>query len=68
MFRVSVVVGGVCAGGGMPLGAVPALSLCGEVSLKGKYSIITHTNTRQEQHHKRPHEEPPPSLEVAVFL
>ena len=22
----------------------------------------SHTNTRPEQHHKRPHEEPPPSL------
>ena len=27
--------GGGCAGGGVPLGAVPALSWCGEVSLEG---------------------------------
>ena len=27
--------GGGCAGGGVPLGAMPALSWCGEVSLRG---------------------------------
>ena len=27
--------GGGCAGGGLPLGAVPVLSWCGEVSLGG---------------------------------
>ena len=32
--------GGGCAGGGVPLGAVPALSWCGEVSLGGKHIII----------------------------
>jgi len=31
--------GGGCAGGGVPLEAVPALSWCGEVSLGGKYII-----------------------------
>jgi len=30
--------GGGCAGGGVPLGAVPVLSWCGEVSLGGKQS------------------------------
>ena len=30
--------GGGCAGGGVPLGAVLALSWCGEVSLGGKQS------------------------------
>jgi len=30
--------GGGCAGGGVPLGAVPALSWCGEVSLGGIHS------------------------------
>ena len=35
VFSVSVVVGAAvrCAGGGVPLGAVPALSWCREVSL-----------------------------------
>ena len=34
--------GGVgCAGGGVPLGAVPALSWCGAVSLGSKHIIIT---------------------------
>ena len=28
--------GGGCAGGGVPLGAVPVLSWCGEVSLGGR--------------------------------
>jgi len=32
---------GGCAGGGVPLGAVPALSWCGEVSLGGIIIIIT---------------------------
>jgi len=32
--------GGGCAGGGVPLGAVPALSWCGEVSLGGIHIII----------------------------
>jgi len=32
--------GGICAGGGVPLGAVPALSWRGEVSLGGKHIII----------------------------
>ena len=32
--------GGGCAGGGVPLRAVPALSWCGEVSLGGKHIII----------------------------
>jgi len=27
-----------------------------------KEKQVTHTNTRHEQHHKRPHEEPHPSL------
>ena len=31
---------GGCAGGGVPLGAVPALSWCGEVSLGGILIII----------------------------
>jgi len=31
--------GGGCAGGGVPLGAVLALSWCREVSLGGKHSI-----------------------------
>jgi len=35
---VSVVVGGGCARGGVPLGAVPALSWYGEVSLGGNIS------------------------------
>jgi len=30
--------GGGCAGGGVPLGAVPVLSWCGEVSLGGMQS------------------------------
>jgi len=30
---------GGCAGGGVPLGAVPVLSWCGEVSLGGKQSL-----------------------------
>ena len=38
VFPVSVVVG--AAGGGVPLGAVPALSWCGEVSLGGIHIII----------------------------
>jgi len=29
-----------CAGGGVPLGAVLALSWCGELSLGGKHSVI----------------------------
>jgi len=33
--------GGGCAGGGVPLGAVPALSWCGEVSLGGKHHQLT---------------------------
>ena len=33
--------GGGCAGGGVPLGAVPVLSWCGEVSLWGKHIIIS---------------------------
>jgi len=32
--------GGGCAGGGVPLGALPVLSWCGEVSLGGTHSII----------------------------
>jgi len=33
--------GGIgCAGGGVPLGDVPALSWCGEVFLGGKHIII----------------------------
>jgi len=32
--------GGSCAGGGVPLGAVLALSWCGNVSLGGKLIII----------------------------
>jgi len=32
--------GGGCAGGGVPLGAVPALSWCEEVSLGGIHIII----------------------------
>jgi len=32
--------GGGCAGGGVPLGAVPALSWCGEVSLGGILIIV----------------------------
>jgi len=35
--------GGGCAGGGVPLGVVPALSWCGEVSLEG-ILIINHTD------------------------
>jgi len=35
--------GGGCAGGGVPLGAVPVLSWCGEVSLGSKQSSSTHT-------------------------
>jgi len=31
--------GGGCTGGGVPLGAVPALLWCGEVSLGGKHII-----------------------------
>jgi len=31
--------GGGCDGGGVPLGAVPALSRCGELSLGGKHII-----------------------------
>jgi len=43
--------GGGCAGGGVPLGAVPALSWCGEVSLGGKHIIIvTHTHARTRTH------------------
>jgi len=34
---LSVVVGAGCAGGGVPLGAVPALSWWGEVSLGGTH-------------------------------
>jgi len=41
MFPVSVVVVGGCAGGGVPLGAMPALSWCGEVSFGGKHISIT---------------------------
>jgi len=38
VFPVSVVVNGCAAGGGVPLvGAVPALSWCGEVYLGGKH-------------------------------
>jgi len=37
-FPLSVVVEGGCAGGGVPLGAVPVLSWCGEVPLGGKQS------------------------------
>jgi len=36
--------GGGCAGGGVPLWAVPVLSWCGEVSLGGKQSLKK-TNT-----------------------
>jgi len=35
-----VVGGGGCAGGGLPLGTVPALSWCLEVSLRGEHVII----------------------------
>ena len=35
VFSVSAMVGGGCAGGGVPLGAVLVLSWCGEVSLRG---------------------------------
>ena len=31
-------------------------------TVSGKEKQVTHTNTRQEQHHKRPHEGPPLSL------
>jgi len=37
--------GGGCAGGGVPLGAVPALSWCEEVSLGGILIIVMHTHT-----------------------
>ena len=37
---------GGCAGGGVPLGAVPALSWCGEVSLGRKHVIIGQTRTK----------------------
>jgi len=41
VFPVSVVVGGGCAGGGVPLGAVPALSWCEEVALGGKHMVVS---------------------------
>ena len=37
----------VCAGGGVPLGAVPAPSWCGEVSLGGIHIIITVDSTER---------------------
>jgi len=39
VFPVSAVVRDGCAGGGVLLGAVPALFWCGEVSLAGKHII-----------------------------
>ena len=41
MFALFVVVVGDCAGGGVPLGAVPALSWCGEASLGDYISANT---------------------------
>jgi len=35
--------GGGCAGGGVPLGAVPVLFWCGEVSLGGKHQKMRRT-------------------------
>jgi len=37
--------GSGCAGGGVPLGAMPALSWCGEVSLGGKHIITSVVRT-----------------------
>ena len=46
--------GGGCDGGSVPLGAVPVLSWCGEVSLEGKQSssrrVNTHTNRHRHTH------------------
>jgi len=39
--------GGGCAGGSVPLGAVPALSCCGEVSLGGNHMIIYYKPLQQ---------------------
>jgi len=38
--------GGGCAGGGVPLGAVPVLSWCGEVSLGGIQSSSSKLTSR----------------------
>jgi len=39
--------GGGCAGGGVPLGAVPVLSWCGVVSLGGKHTMVYSQPTTQ---------------------
>jgi len=44
---VSLVVGGGSAGAGVAPGAVPALSWCGEVSLRGKHHHHHHIHTTQ---------------------
>jgi len=46
--------GGGCAGGGVPLGAVPVLSWCGEVSLAGvmqssSLRLATHTQVQRDE-------------------
>ena len=47
VFPVFVVVGGGCAGGGVPLGAVPALSWFGVVFRGGTHIIIIEGGSTQ---------------------